>query len=637
MKRIILLVIVAMLAVATTYYVFKTEKDVANKSKKAVNTSTVTGSLPQNSEKPQITALKKTYTKRSFPTDIPDQQQCTDLRLKQNRLTNDYYDDIELAASNAYKNGYTAEQVANAIWSTSSWSPAQVWYKKAILHEAVTKLMPSIKLLPNNQQFLDQYTYVNKENSPIKKVVDYSESLDEIWQGLPSKELALKAASTNTSAVEVVNEIERIFSQFPYDILNDRHISPLKSVLSHLVTKKRITAAIMLLQQYPGLAFSEVIFDNEAATSLLSIIGNEDYEIDDPQTYRHFLELSGVTEKDIYYQEISHPLFNNKKIKIAVEKLDDKGINVNLISVTDLAKPEPILQLNIKVDELTEDEAHSLGKCNARKKWLEERQFSLDELDTYTRDSFTDLVRSSPEFSFCERNQQPENLPAIEKQFTRINQLINQTIADQGISFEELDLTSLELPELLPETNSVLGVILARDYLKGTSLNKQEIIMKLSNVGFKPSAGDLALFSGLAKLKGFTIWLDSISFEEPEYVKGILNEFASNGIFEPFSELSSAYKEIEFDPDTELDPFYFFIKNYSNMSLFFGDISTQEKKDNTAFINYFKSQGVEIKPQHMRAVFERKKSEPNAYDALINHFPQLKVENLDDYFSLECL
>lgn len=637
MKRITLLAIAAMLAMATTYYVLKTEKDVANKSKKVVNTSTVIRSLPQNSEKPQSTTLKKTYTKRSFPTNTPDQQQCIDLRSKQNRLQNDYYDDIELVASNAFKNGYTAEQVANAIWSTSSWSPAQVWYKKAIIHEAVTKLMPSIKLLPNNQQFLDQYTFVNKENSPIKKVVDYSESLDEIWQGLPSKALTLKATSTNTSSVEVVNEIERIFSQFPYDILNNRHISPLQSVLSHLVTKKRIPAAIMLLQQYPGLAFSEVIFDNEAATSLLSIIGNEGYEIDDPQTYRHFLELSGVTEKDIYYQDISHPLFNNKEIKIAVKKLSDKGINVNLISATDLAKPEPILQLNIKADELTEAEARSLDKCNATKQWLEERQFSLDDLDIYTRDSFTDLVRSSPEFSFCERNRQPENLPTIKSQFTRTNQLINQTVANQGISIEELDLMTLELPELLPETNSVLGVILARDYLKATSLSKQEIITKLSNAGFKPSDGYLALFSGLAKLKGYTIWLDSIPFEKPEYVKGILNEFASNGIFEPFSKLSSAYPEVEFDRDTELDPFYFFIKNYSNMSLFFGDISAQEKKDNTAFINYFKSQGVEVKPQHMRAVFERKKSEPDAYDALTKHFPQLKVEILDDYFSLDCL
>ncbi|WP_065978700.1 hypothetical protein [Pseudoalteromonas lipolytica] len=633
-KKALSVIVLATVVTTLIFYVTNTETSHTNESKKTVNTTNDISSLDKNTE---ATSEKKTYKKRPFPNEVPDEQLCRDLNLKQSNLHYDFSDEIELKALHAFKNGYSAKQVADAIWFVSSWSQAQDWYERAMLHESVSELIPVIKSLPNNERFLSQYNFVNGPNSSATEVLDYKDSLDRLWADLPLEELNRKITSTNISSVETFNEIERVFSNFPYEILNSESISPLNSILGFLVAKKRIPTAIMLLQRYPGLEFSTANFTNEAATQLLMIIGNEGYEIEDSESYQQLFDLLGLSGKGIYYQEINHPLFSNVEVKNAVEKLNHEGIVVNLIPVEDLEKPEPIFVLNIDKNELTDDEKRSLDKCNLTREWLEGRQLNYLQLDTFESTPFIESIKSSPEFYFCKNQQHPDDFPLIKSQFTEMRKQITQTIANQNTSLEKLDLTTLDVPDtMLPEVKSILGIILARDYLQATSLNEQEIMMRLSNVGLKPSSKHIASFSGLASLKGFTMWLETLSFDEPKDAKALLNEFASKGAYKAFSDLNSMVGA-EFDLETELDPFYFFIKNYSSMTLHFGDINAYEQKDNAAFINYFKVSGVKIKPQHLRAMFKRKISEQDAYKALISHFPELKVENVDEFFSLSCL
>ena len=99
---------------------------------------------------------KNIYVKQPFPTDIPNEEQCKELNYKQYQLRDNNERDIELKASQAFKNGYTAKQVAEAIWFSSYWSVAKTWYDKAALAESVEKLFPILQSIPNSERLIAQ-------------------------------------------------------------------------------------------------------------------------------------------------------------------------------------------------------------------------------------------------------------------------------------------------------------------------------------------------------------------------------------------------------------------------------------------------------------------------------------------------
>ena len=579
---------------------------------------------------------KNIYVKQPFPTDIPNEEQCKELNYKQYQLRDNNERDIELKASQAFKNGYTAKQVAEAIWFSSYWSVAKTWYDKAALAESVEKLFPILQSIPNSERLIAQYDYVNAPDLNITTVVDYTDLLDILWKNLPTDTIYKKVSSTNTSAVEIFNEIERTFSEIPYDVLNNNQLSPLNSILNLLLTKQQLQSAIMLLQRYPDLKLSDVSFDNKLALNFLTIIGGEDYEITNPTEHKLFLTLLGLLEKQVFYQKITHPWFSNEKVNKGVEKLNNEGIVIKIALIDDIEKPNPILQLNIKENNLTDEQQLDLKKCQSTKDWFTSRELTPNEIETFKDQPFIAKIKSSPEFKHCKNKQALQNLPLIKSQFTAASKIINQAIGNQNTSLQELDLETLDLPALLPETKSILAVIIARDYLQATSLNEQEIIARLSNVGLKPLSSHSELLGGFAGLKGLTLWLNSLNFEQLKDAQILLNRFSAEGVFEPFAILNTRLGGVAYDNKNELDPLYFFIQNYSEFSIHSGDPMTYENKKNKAFIDFFTRNGAHIEPQHLRAAFALKIQSKKSYDSLITHFPELEVMSGDDYFSVNC-
>ncbi|MBB1384433.1 hypothetical protein H5119_02510 [Pseudoalteromonas sp. SG45-5] len=578
---------------------------------------------------------KNIYFKQPFPTDIPTDAQCEELNYTQYQLRDNNKRDIEFKALQAFKNGYTAKQVAEAIWFSSHWSVAKDWYDKAALAESVEKLLPILQSIPNSERLISQYSYVNAPDTNITTVVDYTGSLDILWKNLPTDTIYKKVNSTNTPAVEIFNEIERTFSEIPYEVLNNNQLSPLNSILNLLLTKQQLQSAILLLQRYPDLMLSDVNFDNKLALTFLTIIGSEDYEITDLTEHQLFFTLLGLLKKQVFYQKVTHPWFSNEEVNKGVEKLNDEGIVIKIVLVDDIEKPNPILQLNIKESELTAEQQLSLKKCQSTKDWFTSRELTLNEIETFIDQPFIAKIKSSPEFEHCKNKKVLQNLPLIKSQFAAVSKVINQAIGNQNSSLEELDLESLDLPVLLPETKSILAVFIARDYLQATSLNEQEIIARLSNVGLKPVSSHSELLGEFAGLKGVTLWLNSLNFEQLKDAQVLLNRFAAEGVFEPFAILNTRLGGVVFN-DNELDPLYFFIQNYSALSIHSGDPITYENKKNKAFIDFFNRNGVHIEPQHLRAAFALKIRYRESYNRLINYFPELEVKSGEDYFSVNC-
>jgi hypothetical protein len=633
MKKIVVITSVVLISLITVFSVL---------SSKDPNSTLLTPTEDNvDIKKPKVnfgnnTNTKKIYVKQPFPTDIPNKAQCKELNYKQYQLRDNNERDIELKASQAFKNGYTAKQVAEAIWFSSYWSVAKTWYDKAALAESVEKLLPILQSITNSERLIAQYDYVNAPDLNITTVVDYTDSLDMLWKNLPTDTLYKKVSSTNTSAVEIFNEIERTFSEIPYDVLNNNQLSPLNSILNLLLTKQQLQSAIMLLQRYPDLKLSDVNFDNKLALNFLTIIGGEDYEITNPTDHKLFLTLLGLLDKQVYYQKITHPWFSNEEVNKGVEKLNNEGIVIKIVLVDDIEKPSPILQLNIKEYNLTGEQQLDLKKCQSTTDWLTSRELTPNEIETFKDQPFIAKIKSSPEFKHCQNKKALQNSPLIKSQMTSVSKIINQAMADQSSSLEELDLENLDLPVLLPEAKSILAVIFARDYLQATSLNEQEIIARLSNVGLKPSSSHSELLGGLAGLKGLTLWLNSLNFEQLKDAQSLLNSFAAKGVFEPFDILNTRLHGVAFNTENELDPFYFFIQNYSELSIHSGNPITYENKKNKAFIDFFTRNGVRIEPQHLRAAFALKIQSKKSYDSLITHFPELEVMSGDDYFSVNC-
>lgn len=633
MKKIAVIVGAFLVSVLTIFSILTSEP----KNETPVSTSqNNTDVNKQKGNSGNSTNLKTSYVKQPFPTNIPTEAQCQELNVEQYRLREKSDHDIELKALQAFKNGYTAKQVAEAIWFSSYWSVAKNWYDKAALAESVEKLLPILKTMPNNERLLNQYNYDKELGKNLRNVIDYTGSVDLLWKHIATDSIHRKVSSTNTSAVEIFNEIELAFSEIPYEILNNNRLSPLYSILNLLVAKQELPTAIMLLQRYPDLRLSDVNLDNKLAIAFLSVIGSEDYEITNPTEYQLFLSLLGLLDKQVFYQKVTHPLFGNEKVSNGIKKLNDKGITIKVALVDDKVKPNPILQLNIEKSELTDEQKLVLKKCDSINDWLNSRKLTLDKIETFKDDPFIAAIKSSPEFKNCKNKQPPHNLQLIKSQFTATNEIVTQALGNQGISLAELDLATLDLPELLPETKSILAVIMARDYLQATNLTEQEIITRLSNVSLKPSGKYSELLAWFAGLKGLTLWLNSLNFEQPEGAQLLLNKFAGEGVFEPFEILNTRLGGVAFNTQDELDPFYFFIQNYSEFSFHSGDPSTYESKKNKAFIDFFTRNGVKIKLQHLRAAFALKTQNKESYNRLITHFPELQVQDGQEYFSIDC-
>jgi hypothetical protein len=502
------------------------------------------------------------------------------------------------------------------------------------MYEAVNARLPTIKSLRNSEELVLSVERFNKSISSdvnIDDIVSLDRQVNQLWQraSLNQVEDAIFADSDAEVILEILNSA---LSEIPDPMMRDPQLSPLAGVIVSMVSLGRIDIAINLLERYPSIASVTSKYDNTFRMNILEVLNGV---LTDGQVSENVDEL--ISQLNFYngnfmFYEITMWMFNNTAIKEAITKLQSQNIRFEYQLVDQMEAPEPSFRISYDTTSLISlDEQYML--CEEKNNWLSLRQNTLEQWQGFEEDGFIAKVSESFEYEYCETRQSSYDYDATIGEAQEAISIIRKHLSVVGLSLAELNLTDIEFPSMSEDVRAIVSIAITQDLLQTGELSEQQIVAKLSAANFAPQPSHLQVIELLITLDGIFVWLDVIDFTKNPQNILLLNQAARKANFDIFARLSAKFER----SNTQgLDPFYFFIKGYSDIQITMGTSSKRHARANSIFIDYFVQNGVEIKEHHLRAAFEKKIQEKSAYEVLVKHFPELAVDDELHYFGVRC-
>jgi hypothetical protein len=364
-------------------------------------------------------------------------------------------------------------------------------------------------------------------------------------------------------------------------------------------------------------------------------VASLNYELNTEQLKNDADKLLGML--DLYNTPLAFyhlpGFFDRRRLSNRIAKLEKQNINISHQVMNEVDAPESSLLLWYDKEEyqlLMSKEA----ECEAKKTWMKSRDLTFNQWQQFAPDEFVSNVKNSFEYQYCtaasktSRSMFKLEPEAIQNSFTLIRKHMQLT----GKNVTEVEFNEINLPVMSDDQRAVFSVMLTRDLLRTNALSEQEIVRKLTQANLKPNTNNLAVLHYILLIDGFSLWLDDIDFNNIPKSYLLLNTLAEKGKFNLYNQLNG---RIELNEAEQLDPFYFFIKGYSSLRNA-GSKLNFTVTSNTEFTEYFMQSGINISPHHLRASYSLKLRNEKNYDDLIKDFPQLAVDQNDDYFSVMC-
>ncbi|WP_394225449.1 hypothetical protein [Pseudoalteromonas spongiae] len=628
MKKLIGLVI--LLTILSTLIVLnnpskQSTKSISNKPKYLLAPTEPKNSVEKNK--------KISFVEKEYPTHAPSEDMCSNLDYEQSQAKQSFMKEIEISAGKLLGQGNSTEDVANAIWLIENWDQAQRWYYRA-------------KIWQSTKKYSDFFTRTNNGESVVYAINDYQidrdaipnldSSIETFWNSYSLKELEL-AFKENASADEILLSITSLFSNVPESLLNDPIVSPLLTLTISSIKQRRFDVAIKLLTNYPNLTNVENSYENRFSLSILQAINHSGViHSSDLQVLKDLILASRLSDQPISYWHVTFWLGSNEFVLETINELKQVGIEIDYIHTNNLKAEEKSALIQKPILKFTDEQKAQLNQCYAKKEWFKSRQLTIDEWKTYSDSELIKNVKSSQEFKYCEKHKTIfNNLKALT---TKPNQqaisYVQQYLVDNKINdVSNLSLADVANNSLSELDNDLLILMLTNLFVDSNLYTEQQILDKFKVIDFTLSPNNLHIFLIFLDTKALTIWLDEVNLPE-QVAQVLLNRLASQGNFALFNKIASK-AEVDLSTMTGLDPFYFFISDFSLFSMSIG--KNESRRDNNKFFEYFQNNGYRNDIQHQRALLKHKENKTDVYKTLIKEFPELTTSTHQNYFNVRCI
>ncbi|MFY8351097.1 hypothetical protein AAEU29_11230 [Pseudoalteromonas sp. SSM20] len=628
MKKLIGLVI--LLTILSTLIVLNSPSKQSTKSISNKPEYLLAPTVPENSAEKN---KKISFVEKEYPTHAPSEDMCSNLDYEQYQAKQSFMKEIEISAGKLLEQGNATEDVANAIWLIENWDQAQRWYYRAKIWQSTKKYSDFFKRTNNGESLVYAINDYQIERDAIPSL---DSSIETFWNSYSLKELEL-AFKENASADEILLSITSLFSNVPESLLNDPIVSPLLTLTRSSIKQRRFDVAIKLLTNYPNLTNVENSYENRFSLSILQAIKQSGViHSSDLQVLKDLILASRLSDQSISYWHETFWLGSNEFVLETINELNQVGIEINYIHTNDLKAEEKSALIQKPILKFTDEQKAQLNQCYAKKEWFKSRQLTIDEWKTYSDSELIKNVKSSQEFKYCEKHKTTfNNLKALT---TKPNQqaisYVQQYLVDNKINdVSKLSLTDVANNSLSELDNDLLILMLTNLFVDSNLYTEQQILDKFKEIDFTLSPNNLHIFLIFLDTKALTIWLDEVNLPE-QVAQVLLNRLASQGNFALFNTIASK-AEVDLSTMTGLDPFYFFISDFSLFSMSIG--KNESRRDNNKFFEYFQNNGYRNDIQHQRALLKHKENKTDAYKTLIKEFPELTTSTHQNYFNVRCI
>lgn len=576
---------------------------------------------------------KKVYKYLPFPANAPNEDECLNVHVEKNLLTEKFTSNLEKSAYDSMKQGNDINHIADAIWDAYGWQKAQEWYYNARVMQTLHAKQDVFKKLDGSDSLIRRLALTEQAN----ELPNFEHELAMIWSNYQVKELE-KAIVDGESDEIIFGLLSQKLSSVPHTILNDPFVSPFTSLAIGLVKARRYSLSAKVLTEYPNLALRQGKYESRLQVSILKELGiTEVLKSEELSDVTALIEASNILQDTIYYPHIDLRFFNNEVVKDTLVNLKNKGFNVHYIHTNEL-KPERVnLNLNLPEQTLPADSQAKLDLCKEKRGWWRSRQFKHQALDKFESSAFIKQLTSSPEYQYCQamKNSNEGIELLLKNKELKAVSIIKSYIRENNIS--SLDAVSLEdfaEKEVSQLDKDVLVLLLSEQYLGANKYSQKEVLDKFKAVNLTLSNQHLYILPIFIKNGGaVTLWLDEVTPSQEE-VTLLLNALAEEADFEKFSLVKSKFSENVNDA-AELDHFYFFLKGFSSFSFSFG--GNDASRQNQDFVAYFQQNGYRVEDHHRRVVFKHKESNAEGYQFLVSAFPDLEISTVPEYFEVNCL
>ncbi|TLX46353.1 hypothetical protein C1E24_14395 [Pseudoalteromonas phenolica] len=624
---------ISFFAIVLALFVFLNDEDMSVSEKVEIIQAS-NNEMPKNEEALKQTKqdTKEVHQYVPFPVNAPSKEECLDIDVKRNRLNDQFESDLDASAYRLLNQGDDPNDIADAIWDAYGWHKAQDWYYNARILQAIDAKQAFFKKLQNSDALLEKFTNLDQSI----KLPNFERELEVIWSNYQFIDVE-KAIIDGKSDEEILELLIQKFTSVPHTILNDPYVSPLSSLSLSLVKARRYSLAAKVLTKYPNLVRRDSRFESRLQVTILQEIGlAEVLKSEKISDVISLIKASNASKEAIYYPHVEMRFFNNEAVKETLLSLQKKGIDVNYIHTND-TKPEALnVNLNIPNRSLPADSQAKLDLCEVKKDWWQTRQLKHQALKQFEKSKFIEQLTTSPESSYCET--MVDSFKGIEslvkqKDFKALSIIKNYIRENNITSLDAVSLEDFAGIKLSKLDRDVLVLLLSEQYLASNEYSHQEILNRFKAVNLTVSNEHLYILPMFIRNGDVvTLWLDEIA-PSSEEVSLLLNSLSEEAYFDKFSLVEKKFGDTV--KTTDLDYFYFFLKDFSGLSFSFGGNSAS--RQNQSFVEYFQQNGYRVEDHHRRVMFKHKESNAEDYRFLVNAFPDLEISTVPEYFEVNCL
>lgn len=604
----------------------------------------ITTDISQPNAKPQSND-KPHFIVQPFPKNAPSAEYCFSVG---NRVSSDEQSQIQhykTQAFDAFLNGASKEFAADELLDKLRWNEVNNFYHDIAIWEALLQHKELLASMPHSDQLIaniDRFSHniAKSQGRYVDFFMQWENKIMPLWQDF-SFEAINEAHNMGASDEELVALINTTFSPVPKPILDNAYLSPLSGVIKSLLVLERITAATLLFEQYPELVSFDNKYEAQPQRMTLEIIGEAGYMIDDLNTLPRLIKSFNFNKHPFALNK-EHELFSGLiNTTNALSLLSRQGIEIDVVdskTLVSLAKSSLISDDPKYVSDDALLNEHAL--CNSKNVWVHQRRKAKQQWDEFASSAFIDVVKKSPEYRYCDSVPAKLDLSAAVKFTAPLFKQAREQLSTQQLAFRQIDLTQINVSHLKSDVKTLFSLLMTREFISNSHLTQSDIIQKLTDANLIPNPKDIAVLLTFVKRKNLTMWLPLMDFSDVPQARVLLNAMAEEAAFKQFEILNNKLQRTAQASSEALDPFYFFIRGFSELDFSFfsanEDIKNVEDREHQRFITYFTEHPVAIREFHRRAVMQHKSQLEEQYQAIIKHFPELEIDTVDDFFNVRC-
>ncbi|WP_032095331.1 MULTISPECIES: hypothetical protein [unclassified Alteromonas] len=627
MKLIIVIGVVACLVAAVYLNIQNTTESPVIEKKSAPRDATVTNRTddaltPEGTKLVLLPFPEKTLSDKECDSVI--EESSADLE-KRRKLA------LE-AAMQAYLAGEPKEIVADAIWMEVGAFPAEEWFNVITFYEVIKQYPLATTTLGSSSHVASQLKEFQStiESGRYQRVQTRAEQLFANVDVKPINRAIVEKRSLD----DVISTIDNALAHIPVELLQDPQISPIKGLIKSSLEYDYYELSLALMERYPSLLVQESKYQNQFISSLLNALYQSISDEPNRNILKQIIALIQQENATIVVKDMP-AFFGPSNATAAASKLIELGI---FIDYTVLETLEPN---NVPIDLLASTPTQEAlrkksQQCNAPSDWIESRRYKKGEWQLFEPTSLTREAVNSIEFKLCDVERNFSDFVGTTSAVKEALRDITMRIFSEGLTLRDVSPSELTIPELTDDERAVLIGLIADGYLENRGNDKQTVRRLMSNAGLFPKPVSMEAKQALLSMRSAPLWLETLDFNDSSKSYILLNQLAFQGKFDLFSTLIS---KIEISDEELFDPLFFFLQGYSDLKLTeVNGVSsfTDDDTENKLFADYFIENGYEFLPHHQRQMLEKKISQKHYFDKLVALFPQIKVSDTKDFFSVAC-